>query len=217
MAAASRVIKIIPNRTAFFVCDIQERLRDTIANFPHVVSTSVKMVRMAGILQIPVVYTEQHPKVFKSTVPEIQSQIDELSTTLKHGPFAKTKFGMVIPEVENILAEKDIRSVVIFGVESHICVLQTALDLLESGRDVHVLADGVSSANSQEVNLALERMKQAGAQITTSESLLYQIMGDASGPTFKSFATILKEEKDATTEALKALFGDSRSTVRSAL
>lgn len=64
--------------------------------------------------------------------------------------------------------------------QSHICVLQTTLDLLERGCDVHVLADGVSSCNKEEVPIALARMKQAGAQITTSESMLYQLMGTRS-------------------------------------
>lgn len=108
---------------------------------------------------------------------------------------------MALPEVEAILKEKDIQSVVLFGIEvgneevlrgpvrkadspprsqSHICVVQTALSLLASGKDVHVLADGVSSINAEEVPVALARMRQAGAQITTSESLLYELMGEPS-------------------------------------
>lgn len=107
---------------------------------------------------------------------------------------------MALPEVEAILKEKDIQSVVLFGIEvglmnfwpliarlirrfqSHICVVQTALSLLASGTDVHVLADGVSSINAEEVPVALARMRQAGAQITTSESLLYELMGESNPP-----------------------------------
>jgi hypothetical protein len=98
------------------------------------------------------------------------------------------------------------------------------LDLLELGYDVHVLADGVSSCNKEEVPWALERMRQAGAQITTSESMLFQLQGnafflrrcdvllvnhaglvDASRPNFKAFANVIKEEKEATLQTLQTL------------
>lgn len=98
------------------------------------------------------------------------------------------------------------------------------MDLLERGYDVHVLADAVSSCNKEEVPWALERMRQAGAQITTSESMLFQLQGsafflgvmtmfinralgivDASGPNFKPFANVIKEEKEATTQTLQTL------------
>jgi Isochorismatase family len=103
-------------------------------------------------------------------------------------------------------------------------VLQSTLDLLEKEYDVHVLADGVSSCNKEEVPWALERMRQAGAQITTSESMLFQLQGtvfspcyelsltrlarylvDASSPNFRAFSKIIKEEKEATAQTLQTL------------
>jgi hypothetical protein len=103
-------------------------------------------------------------------------------------------------------------------------VLQSTLDFLEHGYDVHVLADGVSSCNKEEVPLALERMRQAGAQITTSESMLFQLQGayftphcphgdikgerrlvDASNLNFKAFANVIKAEKETTTQTLQTL------------
>lgn len=107
------------------------------------------------------------------------------------------------------------------------CVLQTALDLLAHGYDVHVLADGVSSCNRDEIGLALSRMSQAGAQITTSESAAFELQGtaplvfgseplradrclylalvDADKPNFKQFSQIIKDERDNTQKALEAL------------
>ena len=106
-------------------------------------------------------------------------------------------------------------------------MLQTTLDLLEGGYDVHVIADGVSSCNPEEIPIALERMRQAGAQITTSESIAFQLqsrpsatcagqlkselrltlpcIGDASLPTFKPFSSLIKEEKNATRDSLQKL------------
>ncbi|KAG8865287.1 hypothetical protein FRB96_000177 [Tulasnella sp. 330] len=201
-----RVVKIIPNRTAFLVCDVQERLWELIPAFRAVVNTSVKMVRMAQVLKVPVIVTEQTPKVFKATVPEIVQRLSELSPNLKYGPFPKTKFGMTIPEVVDAL--KEIQSVVLFGVESHICVLQTALDMLELGKDVHVLADGVASVNQEEVGIAIARMRQAGAQITTSDSLLFQLLGDAADPKFRAYNAISKEERENSLESLQTLCGN---------
>ena len=109
--------------------------------------------------------------------------------------------------------------------QSHICVLQTALDLLERDYEVHVLADGVSSCNKEEVPLALERMRQAKALITTSESAAYQLMGasplrgsgypanvhgylaDAGKPEFKAFSQVIKEETETARNTLQALPG----------
>lgn len=105
---------------------------------------------------------------------------------------------MATPEFLSLLNKRPFQSLVLMGIEvrsilshnvifrtdragpekSHICVLQSTLDLLEQGYDVHVVADGVSSCNKEEVPWALERMRQAGAQITTSESILFQLQGN---------------------------------------
>ncbi|KAG9014974.1 hypothetical protein FRB94_007046 [Tulasnella sp. JGI-2019a] len=208
-ATLNRVVKIIPNRTAFLVCDVQERMWEIIPSFRGVVNTSAKMVRMAEILKVPVIVTEQTPNVFKPTVPEVIKQLSALSPELRHGPFLKTKFAMTIPEVMEAL--KEIQSVVLFGVESHICVLQTALGMLELGKDVHILADGVTSVNQEEVSIAIARMRQAGAQITTSESLLFQFLGDATDPRFRAFNKISKEEKERSIESLRTLLGGEQA------
>ncbi|KAG8988620.1 hypothetical protein FRB90_002638 [Tulasnella sp. 427] len=180
-------------------------MRGAVSNFDSVIKTAARMVRVAEVFEVPVVITEQVPKVFKSTVPEIMDRFAALPESQRFGPYPKTKFGMLVPEVETILSQKDIQSVVLFGVESHICVVQTAMALLAGGKDVHVLADGVSSINAEEVPIALARMRQAGASVTTSESLLYELMGDASASNFKAFAAIMKDEKTNISDSLKSL------------
>ena len=115
---------------------------------------------------------------------------------------------MWIPEVRKAVMEVYPNSkmeVVIVGIESHICVTQTTLDLLKDGHRVYVLADGVSSCNKEEVPIALARLRAEGAIVTTSESWIYECMGDAGISEFKAISNLVKDTKDDTKSALGAL------------
>ena len=91
------------------------------------------------------------------------------------------------------------------GIESHICVTQTTLDLLKAGHKVYVVADGVSSCNPQEIPIALARLRAEGAVVTSSESLMYEMMGDAGIGEFKQMSGLVKEWNGKTKESLQAL------------
>jgi len=204
---AHEVIKLNLSQTAFFVCDVQSRFRGAIYEYDHVIATCGKMLKVAKVLGIPVVASEQNSAKLGKTVEELD--LNALGP-LHLETFEKTLFSLATSEMKALLSSpqhKHIKSIVLMGIESHICVLQTSLDLLELGYDVHVLADGVSSCHEEEVPLALARMRQAGAQITTSESAAFQLMRDAGMGSFKAFAGLIKVEKDATQKALHALPG----------
>jgi len=196
------VVKLLPHGTIFFVCDIQTRFRPAIHGFDDVVATANKMLKLATIFEVPVMTTVQNSKALGPTVPELDM---ESLGSLHLGTIDKTLFSMLTPEVKTILDSRNIKSVVLFGIESHVCVLQSTLDLLSAGYDVHVLADGVSSCNKEEVPIALAKMRQAGAQITTSESAAFQLQCDSSLPSFKAFSAVIKEEKDITRRTLESL------------
>ncbi|GAA5936741.1 hypothetical protein JCM10213_000044 [Rhodosporidiobolus nylandii] len=217
-----RIARIRPNQTAFFCCDIQERFRLVVHAYPHVIQTAEKMLKAAKILDVPVIATEQTPMFsppppnpdaqHTAIVPQVETSplpfLRELeSPRLRPDwvPLAKTKFSMVVPQIEQQIKEWETQSVVLFGIESHVCVLQTAFDLLERDIDVHVLADGISSPNADEVGLAIKRMRDAGAHITTSESVLFQLMQDSSDPRFKALAGLMAEYRQTTKEALEHL------------
>ncbi|KAL1923346.1 uncharacterized protein VTP21DRAFT_8326 [Calcarisporiella thermophila] len=199
--ARSMVNKIKQASTALFVCDIQERFRPMIYQFPSLISTASKMLQASKILNLPVIVTEQNSKALGNTVPELDIGHAQMVVP-------KSLFSMYVPEVSEALKSKDIKSVVLLGIESHVCVLQTTLDLLENGYDVHVLADGVSSMNYPEIDVALNRMRQAGANITTSESILFQLLVDAKHENFKQISNLIKQFKDETSNN-KLLFRHS--------
>ncbi|KAI5124769.1 hypothetical protein M0805_005403 [Coniferiporia weirii] len=206
---AARVVRLAPARTMFFVSDLQSRFRGVIHGFDHVIAVSNKMLKVAKTLDIPVVASEQNPAKLGQTVDELD--LRQLGP-LHRRTFEKTLFSLLTPEMDEMLKSAEyshIKSIVLMGIESHICVLQTSLDLLERDYDVHVLADGVSSCNKEEVSWALARMRQAGAQIVTSESAAYQLMTNAAKPEFKTFAHIIKEEHDNTRDAMRALLPTS--------
>ncbi|KAF8914136.1 Isochorismatase-like protein [Gymnopilus junonius] len=185
-----------PPHSLFFLCDIQTKFKPAIHAYHHVVATANKMVRLANLLDIPVVVTTQNTKALGPTDPEIDLQ--SLGSLL-HGPFDKSLFSMYTPEVQAVLDALPIESIVIFGIESHVCVLQTVLALLATAKyTVHVVTDGVSSCNSFEIPIALDRLRAEGAIVGTSESIAFQLMRDASSPNFKAFSKFIKEVKETT-------------------
>jgi len=182
----------------FFCCDIQERFRSAIYGFDDMVGACVKLVKAAELFNFPIIATEQNPRALGPTISELH--LPEATPR-----FPKTIFSMFISDVQPLLANHD--AVVIFGLESHVCVLQTTLDLRAEGYKVYVVADAVSSCNKEEIPIALARMRQAGAIVTTSESVLFELLSDASHPKFKLFSGLIKESKEGTKASLQKLVG----------
>ncbi|XXH05093.1 thiamine biosynthetic bifunctional enzyme [Hypoxylon texense] len=193
-----------------FVCDIQEKFRNAIWKFDKMILTSQKVLRLAQALNIPVVVTTQNAAKLGPTVSELEPLIsnatiraDKTAFSMMRAPAVAAKYGQQV--TEGAAAAR--AEVAIVGLESHICVTQTALDLAARGHRVYVLADGVSSRNAEEVPLALARLRAAGVAVTTSEGWLYECMGDAGIPEFRDAAEIVRETSADTKGALEALLG----------
>ncbi|KXZ45155.1 hypothetical protein GPECTOR_58g604 [Gonium pectorale] len=191
---ASRVLgRLRPGSSALFVCDVQEKFRPLIAGFPTVIDTARRMVRGADVLDIPVLVTEQYPKALGATVSEVASVLPPGSPV-----FAKTLFSMLTPDVDAWLKSKpDVKQVLLCGIEAHVCVFQTGLDLLDRGYEVHLLADGVSSSRPHHRAAGVQRLTQAGALISNSEMALFQLCADAKHPRFKEISALVKEGQQA--------------------
>ncbi|EDO42007.1 predicted protein [Nematostella vectensis] len=185
--AGRRLGKLAADSTAFLLCDMQEKFRPSIRYFPEIIKVAQRMVTAGNIMKIPIIATEQYPKGLGSTVSEIDT------STFEDKIFPKTVFSMVIPEVEEQLKTmSNIKSIVLFGIETQVCILQTTLDLLERNYEVHVLADGCSSRTMVERMYALDRLRDCGAYITTSESVLFMLLGGAKHPNFKEVQALVK-------------------------
>lgn len=178
MAAARNLGRLCEKSAALFLCDMQVKFAPSISYFPEIIETSRRMNELSKILELPTIVTEQYPKGLGPTVPEL----GDISHAKK---FEKTCFSMVLPEVEAELKSTDTKSVILCGIETQACILKTTTDLLDLGYDVHVVADAVSSRSQVDRLFALATMRQMGAFITTSETVLLQIMGDSRHPKFR--------------------------------
>merc|ERR1712137_929017 len=182
--AASRIGRITVKNSGLFLCDMQEKFRKTISFYPQILAVSSRMLKAAQILEIPVVVTEQYPKGLGPTVSELDVS--------KHPVFPKMKFSMAIPEVMNHIKQfPDMNSVLLCGIESHVCVQSTVLDFQEQGFNVHVIVDAVSSRSMVDRMFALQRMKEAGAFLTTSESAILALCGGSDHPNFREIQKII--------------------------
>lgn len=164
------------------------------------------MLRAANALQIPIYITTQNRAKLGNTAPELQPH---LSGPNIRADVDKTLFSMITPEIDALLPSTNTTGgtqtpldVIIVGIETHICVTQTTLDLLERGHRVYVLVDGVSSINPEERGIALARLRDAGAIVTSSESVLFEVLGDAKHEQFRVVSGLVKETKDETKASL---------------
>eukprot|EP00002_Diphylleia_rotans_P016421 TRINITY_DN3194_c0_g2_i1.p1 TRINITY_DN3194_c0_g2~~TRINITY_DN3194_c0_g2_i1.p1 ORF type:complete len:195 (-),score=44.17 TRINITY_DN3194_c0_g2_i1:147-731(-) len=180
--------RLTPSTTAYLLCDVQERFREVIHCFPAVVHVAHRMVTASRELKMPVIVTEQNPKALGKTVSEVD--VSDLPV------FAKSKFSMLTePVLAKLKENTGIKSVLLSGIETHVCVQQTALELVEHGYDVHILADGVSSSTQDLRILGFERLrKEPNVFITSSDSALFMLLHDATHPSFKAISALIKQK-----------------------
>ena len=162
-----------------------------------------RMVDVARLLKVHICVTEQYPKGLGSTVPDLAAKLqgtDGLATT-----FPKVTFSMLCPEVQTWLqnqihiagtVQTVRKTVLLVGVEAHVCVQQTALDLLEKGYNVVLIVDGITSRKDVDRTAALQRLQAAGCVLTTSESAMFELIRTKDHESFKAISALAKEQPD---------------------
>lgn len=174
--------------------DIQEKLLTAMYNKDEVLSNSAKLLTAARELSLPAIISEQYPKGIGSTVPELSALIPEGSPVINKLEFSCCQnpgFGDAFLNLRFNSGSKD--TAIIFGIETHICVLGTALDLQEKyGLNVVVVADSCGSRSRENHSLAIEAMRAAGCFVVPTETVIYQLLGKAGTPQFKALLPLFK-------------------------
>jgi nicotinamidase-related amidase len=167
--------------------DVQEKLAAVMHDRERLIRNCAILIEMARALEIPVFWCEQTPKALGPTVSELKNLLSG------NHPIEKTSFSVCGEAAFNQRMEEIGRPVVILcGIESHVCVFQTAADLLGRGLGVHVIADAVSSRTAMNKEIGLARMSGAGAIISSTEMLLFELLKDARHEKFRQLAALIK-------------------------
>ncbi|MDR2529586.1 MAG: isochorismatase family protein [Synergistaceae bacterium] len=174
--------------TSFLMVDLQERLLPSIDKQESVIQNAVTLLKAAGVLSVPVLYTEQYPKGIGPTVTKALAALPEGASR-----FEKTSFSCCgepgFTEAFQVIARP---VVVIFGTETHVCVLGTAQDLLTEGRKVVLAADACGSRARDNHSLGLEAARSCGALIVPTETVVYHLLGKSGTSEFKSLLPLFK-------------------------
>ncbi len=170
--------------SALLVIDVQEKLLPGVYDNETLVKNCQWLIEVAQLMDVPVIGSEQYPQGVGPT-------IESLKVLLPEGSYiGKTHFSCVDAPACNAQIESlNKQVIVICGMEAHVCVLQTALSLLEAGKQVYVVADAISSRNAKDTEFAIARMREEGVKIVTREMVGFEWIRRSDAPQFKTFST----------------------------
>jgi len=188
---------LVADRTVLVLVDLQPRLLDIVHRPALVRESAARLLRLAGIFGVPVVLTEQYPEGLGPTDREIQAHFDDLTTPkamvskLSFGCCGDPGFRAALEQLAAGDAPRD--QIVLAGIEAHVCVLQTAFELLRHGHDVHVCWDAVSGRGAEYRDHALRRMEAAGVQLSNHESVAFEWARSKDHSGFKELQQLLRK------------------------
>ena len=175
------------DRCVLVVVDLQERFRDLIHDIDGVLAATEKLVGFCHQLDIPVLVTEQYPRGLGVTVPEVRDLFRDFH------PLEKVHFSCALDDgFRTALAATKRDQVLVCGIETHVCVYQTAFDLLRDGKQVALAADGISSHRAADRALGLDAMRSLGAQVMNAQMMMFEILREAGTADFKAVGPFLR-------------------------
>lgn len=177
-------MRINADRAALVVVDVQEAFRPSVANFERVARASGVLVQAAREVGVPVIVTEQYPKGLGHTVAEVASHLPEGTE-----PIEKLTFSAASADGFDLAGREQ---AIVCGIETHVCVSHTVLDLLEAGTEVHVVTDAVGSRAEANRELGLRKLERAGAVLTSVETVVFELVREAGTPQFKALQGLVK-------------------------
>ncbi len=183
-----RTYRIARENTQAMIIDLQERLTPHIYDHENILKKTVTLIKGLQALNIPIMLNEQYKKGLGDTLPEIR---DILEGDNAKG-FEKVTFSACDNnEAWHYLAQQNRSTILLFGVEAHVCVLQTALDLLDNGMQPVIIGDAVGSRFPYDKKQAIRRIRRAGGVITTVETILFELCRSSEDPAFKTIRNLI--------------------------
>lgn len=175
--------------TCLVVVDIQEKLFKVMHNRDQVLRNSAILVKIAQVLDIPILWCQQVPDALGPTVHDLWG----LFMKAEIEPMDKTTFSCCGNEAfMKRIDELKSQTAIVCGIESHVCVFQTVMELIQHGLSVHVVADAVSSRTNENKQIGLHRVAEGGAVITSTEMLMFELLRDSKHPKFRELAKLIK-------------------------
>lgn len=179
--------KLNKEHSGIVIVDVQTRLLAVMRRREVVVQNIIKLIHLSKLFNLPLILTEQYPRMLGTTVCEIKENLQS------YDPIQKMVFDCCqVAHFNNCLESARLQTIILTGVETHICVFQTCINLLERGVTVHVPQDAVDSRTEENWHVGLELMKDAGAVITSTETIIFQILKMAGTKEFKEMLKIIK-------------------------
>lgn len=174
--------------SALLIVDVQEKLFPLVERPCEVLEHSLKLIQGCKLLDLPIVISEQYPKGLGNTIPAIKDVA---------GPNAKTYSKTTFSCLNDPIFEKGILDLpksqwIVIGIEAHVCILQTVRSLLKANKEVIIANDAISSRSIYDFSTAIAELREMGARISSTETILFELLQDSKHPQFKAFSALIK-------------------------